>query len=235
MVQFRWGLGHTHRKSYSPFPHRISYSSFSSSMYQKPDGLPTRGVKHVSSTLVRCIVHSVATGWDWSDESETVGRWIHGEGKGRRWTESFGKSARAAWKRGGPARHRGRDGRQVGATLAACIWWRSGERGEERAITYAEMAVLNRRELDSSVGVRVWREGDIAASAGVAQPAGAENETYRDGRKERGLLQFRSLAAAPAVAAYSRWREGNRPRQLWRGRVSIRQSGCLLAVYVVGP
>ena len=89
---------------------------------------------------------------------------------------------------GGPARHRGRDGRQrqVAATLAACIWWRSVERGEERAITYAEMAVLNRRELDSSVvGVGVWREGDIAASAGVAQPAGAENETYRDVRKER--------------------------------------------------
>ena len=78
---------------------------------------------------------------------------------------------------------------------------RRERRGEERAITYAEMAVLNRRELDSSVvGVGVWREGDIAASAGVAQPAGAENETYRDGRKERGLLQFRSLAAAPAAA-----------------------------------
>ena len=77
---------------------------------------------------------------------------------------------------------------------------RRERRGEERAITYAEMALLNRRELDSSVGVGVWREGDIEASAGVAQPAGAENETYRDGRKERGLLQFRSLAAAPAVA-----------------------------------
>ena len=135
---------------------------------------------------------------------------------------------------GGPARHRGRDGRQVAATLAACIWWRSVERGEETAITYAEMAVLNRRELDSSVvGVGVWREGDIAASAGVAQPAGAENETYRDGRKERERAA--SVPLFGGSAGSSRWREENRPRQLWRGRVSTRQIGWLMAVYVVGP
>ena len=36
-------------------------------------------------------------------------------------------------------------------------------------------------------------------------------------------------------AGSSRWREENRPRQLWRGRVSTRQIGCLVAVYVVGP
>ena len=130
---------------------------------------------------------------------------------------------------GGPARHRGRDGRQVAATHAACIWQRSGE---EEAITYAEMAVLNRRELDSSVGVGVWRErgreGWRHRGAGVAQPAGAEHETYRDGPKERGLLQFRSLAAAVAGG-------GNRPRQLWRGRVSTRQIGWQRAVSVVGP
>ena len=110
---------------------------------------------------------------------------------------------------------------------------RRERRGEERAITYAEMALLNRRELDSSVGVGVWREGDIEASAGVAQPAGAENETYRDGRKERERAA--SVPLFGGSAGSSRWREENRPRQLWRGRVSTRQIGWLMAVYVVGP
>ena len=93
VVQFRWGLR----------PH-TSHILFSILILKLPDTrryLHSRCKTCLSSTLVRCIVHSVATGLDWSDESETrtVGRWIHGEGEGWRWTESFGKSARAFKRR----------------------------------------------------------------------------------------------------------------------------------------
>ena len=77
---------------------------------------------------------------------------------------------------------------------------RGAERTEERAITYAEMALLNRRELDSSVGVGVWREGDNAARESRNPRERRMRLTGTDEERERGLLQvqFRSLAAAVA-------------------------------------
>ena len=143
------------------------------------------------------------------------------------WTESFGKSARSRWRRPPPDTEAAIGGKRRQRVQPAS--GRGAERTEERAITYAEMALLNRRELDSSVGVGVWREGDNAAreSRNPRELRMRLTGTDEERERERGLLQFRSLAAAVAGG-------GNRPRQLWRGRVSTRQIGWPRAGCVVG-
>ena len=119
------------------------------------------------------------------------------------WTESFGKSARSRWRRPPPDTEAAIGGKRRQRVQPAS--GRGAERTEERAITYAEMALLNRRELDSSVGVGVWREGDNAARESRNPRERRMRLTGTDEERERGLLQFRSLAAAVAGG-------GNRPR-----------------------